>query len=140
MIKFHSIKQIEHFYGFENAVATADVMNGDFGTVTDGKFAPSAVATKAIMNLEVGDDMNMPEYKIPKGADVRVLNLAKLNGEIIEIYGAQLPSEFAKGDKLVSTVTGKLEVSSGDSVVAPYYEVTKIIDNKIGVEVRVVAE
>lgn len=140
MIKFHSIKQIEHFYGFENAVAKTDVLNGDFGTVTDGEFATAANATKAIMLLEVGDDMNMPEYKIPKGTDLRVLDLAKLNGQLIEVYGAQLPKTFAKGDKLVSTATGALEVSSGDSVVAPYYEVTKIIDNKIGVEVKIVAE
>lgn len=140
MIKFHSIKQIEHFYGFENAVATVDVLNGDFGTVTDGKFTPTADATKAIMLVEVGDDMAMPKYKIAKGADVRVLDLAKLNGEIIEVYGAQLPKTFAKGDKLISTATGALEVSSGDSVVAPYYEITEIIGNKIGIEVKVVAE
>lgn len=138
MIKFHSIKQIEHFYGFEGAVTTADVMNGDFGTVTDGKFTPSDAATKAIMLVEVGDDMNMPEYKIPKGTDVRVLDLAKLNGQILEVYDAQLPKVFAKGDKLVSTATGALEVKT--DATAPYYEVTKIIDSKIGVEVKVVAE
>lgn len=137
-LKLHTIGQIEHFYGFENAVADVDVLNGDFGTVTNGKFAPAAAATKAVVQVEVGDDMGMPEYKIPKGTDLRVLDLAKLNGQLVEVYGAQLPKTFAKGDKLVSTATGALEAKP--DATAPYYEITKIIGNKIGVEVKVVAE
>lgn len=138
MIKFNSIGQIEHGeYPFEDAVAKTDVLNGDFGVVTDKQFTTGADAIKAIMQLETGDDADMPEYKIKAGEHVRVLNLAKLNGQAIEVYGAQLPSTFAKGDKLASDENGKL--TSG-ATAAPYLEVTDVIGNKIGLVATVVAE
>lgn len=143
MIKFNTIGAIEHLYAFEDAVVDTTVFNGDFGTVTNGKFAPAAAANKAIMQIEEGDDAGMPEYKITAGSRVRVLDLAKLNGKTIEVYGAQLPSTFIKGDKLVSDVTGKLVVTNGTQeapTAAPYLEVTKIIGNKLGIEATVITE
>lgn len=138
MIKFNSIGQIEHGeYPFEDAVAKTDVLNGDFGAVTDENFEVTANAVKAVMQLETGDDADMPEYKIKAGEHVRVLDLAKLNGKTIEVYGAQLPDTFAKGDKLASDVNGKLTTGA---TAAPYLEVTKVIGNKLGIEVTVVAE
>lgn len=139
MIKFHSIAQIEHKeYAFENAKATTEVFNGDFGTVTSGVFAPAEAGMKAVMNIEVGDDEYMDKYPIAKGQDLRVLDLAAFNGEILEIYGKQLPASFKKGDKLVSDESGTLTV--GTPAAAPYLEVKDVIGNKLGVAVIVVAE
>lgn len=138
MIKFNTIGQIEHGeYPFEDAVTKADAFNGDFGSVTDKEFKVAAKATRAIMQLEVGDDMGMPEYKIPAGSHVRVLNLEKMNGKTVEVYGSQLPSTFKKGDKLESDATGNLVTGA---TTAPYLEITKIIGNKLGFEATVVAK
>lgn len=137
MTKFHSIGQIEHgVYAFEDAVIKTDMLNGDFGAVTAGEFKRAANATKVIMQIETGDDMDMPEFKIPAGSHVRVLDLTKRNGELLEVYGAQLPDTFAKGDKLTSDENGKLTTGSA----APYLEVVDIIGNKLGALVKIVAE
>lgn len=139
MIKLHSIAQIEHKeYAFENAKATTEVFNGDFGEVTDGVFAPAAAGMKAVMNIEVGDNEYMDKYPIAKGQDLRVLDLAAFDGEVLEVYGKQLPETFKKGDKLVADETGSLTV--GSPTAAPYLEVTDVIGNKIGVAVTVVAK
>lgn len=136
MLKFHTIGQIEHVNAFEDATIATATLNGAFGTVTAGAFAVAADASKAIMQLEVGDDAGMAEYTIPVGKNVRVVDLSKFNGKTIEIYGAQLPATYAKDDKLVSNAAGKLEVDA--AATAPYYKVTKIIGNKLGVEATVV--
>ena len=39
MIKFSTIGAIEKRYEFEDAVAKTDILNGDFGVVSDGKFS-----------------------------------------------------------------------------------------------------
>lgn len=139
MIKLHSIAQIEHKeYAFENAKATTEVFNGDFGKVTSGVFVPTAAGMKAVMNIEVGDNEYMDKYPISAGQDLRVLDLTAFDGETIEVYGKQLPATFKKGDKLVSNETGSLTV--GSPTAAPYLEVTEVIGNKIGVAVTVVAK
>ena len=135
MFKFHTIGQIEHLYAFEDAVAAADTFNGACGSVVSGTFTVGEQAKKAIMQIEEGDDMNMPTYKINKGEHVRVVDFEKLDGQTVEIYGDQLPSGVKKGDKLKSDANGAL-VSGADA--APYFEVTKVIGNKLGVEVTVV--
>ena len=140
MIKFNTIGQIEKGYYFEDAVIDAEVLNGAFGSVTNGKFAPAASATKAVMQVEVGDDMDIDTYKIPAGSHVRVVDLEALNGQVVEIYGAQLPATYKVGDALVSDASGKLVVGTGTSVAAPKYEITKVIGNKLGVEVKIVAK
>lgn len=137
MIKFRRISQIEKLYPFMDAAIDKDVLNGDFGAVTSGKFAPKADAKQAIMQVEVGDDMDMPEYKIPAGSHVRVVDLEKLDGQEVEVYGVQLPDTFKVGDKLKSDATGKLVTGA---TTAPYYEVTEVLGNKLGVAVKVVAK
>ena len=118
MVKFSSISQIEKKYAFEDAIASADVLNGDFGAVTGGAFAVGVTATKAIMQDENGDNAGLDEYPIKKGEHVRVVDLSAYDGETIEIYGAQLPDSYKKGDKLASDTNGKL-VSGASS--APYF-------------------
>lgn len=136
MIKFRKISQIEKLYPFEDAVIEKDLLNGDFGAITSGKFAPKADAKQAIMQVEVGDDMDMPEYKIPAGSHVRVVDLEKLDGQEVEVYGVQLPETFKVGDKLKSDAKGKLVTGAS---AAPYLEVTAIIGNKLGLAAKVVA-
>lgn len=136
MIKFRNISQIEKKYSFVSAVAGTDVYNGDFGKVTSGTFALAATASQVIMNEEVGDNAGLDKYPIAKGEDVRVLDLAKVDGEELEIYGKQIPSGVAKGDKLKSTAQGDLVKGA---TTAPYVEVTDFIGNKDGIVVKVVA-
>lgn len=136
MIKFRNISQIEKLYPFVKAVAGTDVYNGDFGTVTEGAFALAANAKQVVMNVEVGDDEGLDKYFIAKGSDLRVLDLDKLDGQELEIYGKQIPTGVAKGDKLKSTATGDLVKGA---TAAPYVEVTEIIGNHKGIVVGVVA-
>jgi hypothetical protein len=135
MLKFHTIGQIEKNYAFENAVATEDTFNGAFGEVVDGEFVVGADATKAIMNLEVGDEAGLGTYPIKKGTQVRVLDLEAFNGKTIEVYGDQLPDGVAVGNKLASDATGALVAGAS---AAPYLEVTKVIANTKGVEATIV--
>ncbi|CAM4279995.1 hypothetical protein [Enterocloster bolteae] len=124
MIKFNSIGQIEHGeYPFEDAVIDTAMNNGTFGSVDAEKFTPAATATKAIMNIEVGDDADMPEYAISKGSHVRVGDLTKIKK--FEIYGYPLPSTYAKGDKLVSKADGTLEVKA--DATGTYFEINDVI-------------
>lgn len=131
-LKFNSIGQIEHErHPFIDAVTKTDTYNGAFGDVTDGEFEVGATKTKAIMQIEVGDDEGMPKYFIPAGTHVRVLDLAKCKNNLVEIYDYPLPDTIAVGDKLESQADGSLVVNS--SATGVYLEVTKIIGNHDGV-------
>ena len=137
MIKFHSIGQVEHAYPFEDAFIVKETLNGTFGTVANTKFEAAANASKAIMQIENGDDAGMPEYKIPQYARVRVLDLEKLAGQVVEVYDYPLPAFCSTGDKLVSDAEGKLVVDNGATGL--HLEVTKIIGQYQGVEAKVIA-
>ena len=131
-LKFHTIGQWEHErVPFIDAVTKADTYNGAFGDVTDGEFEVGAAKTKAIMQIEVGDDEGMPKYFIPAGTHVRVIDLAKCKGNLVEIYDYPLPDTVSKDDKLESTADGSLQVNSGATGV--YLEVKDIIGNHDGV-------
>lgn len=120
MIKFSTIGQIEHGeYPFEDAIVNADVLNGAFGTVSSGVFTPSASGKKVIMQVEVGDDAGMAEYKIPAGSHVRVLDPSKVKGDL-EVYGYPLTAGFKVGDTVGC------------------FKVTKVIGNKVGAVVQFV--
>lgn len=120
MIKFSSIGQIEKNYPFEDAVVKNEVLNGAFGEVVDGEFVPDEEGTKVIMQVENGDDEGLAEYKIPANSPVRVLDPAKVEGNL-EIYGYPLPKTFAKGDTVGC------------------FTIVDIIGNKIGAVVKVTA-
>lgn len=129
MIKFHTIGQVEHGdYPFEDLVtknATKNGALGDEGTSGDvGKFVVGATKTKAIMQLENGDDAGMDEYTIPAGSHVRIGDLTKIG--TFEVYGFPLPSTYEKGDKMVSTATGQFEVP-GTAPTAAYFLVDEVI-------------
>ena len=136
MIKFHSVGQIEHAKNyFVDAVTTADTFNGAFGDVAGGKFTVGATKTKAIMQVEVGDDEGMPKYEIPAGTHVRILDLAQLVGEYVEVYDYPLPETVNVADKLESDTDGSLKVNA--SAAGLYLEVKEFIGNKDGVLVLV---
>ncbi|MDL2301461.1 hypothetical protein LJC58_03805 [Lachnospiraceae bacterium OttesenSCG-928-D06] len=138
MLKFNSIGQIEHgTYPFKDAITSADTFNGAFGEIVDGKFTPSANATKAIMQIERGDNSGLPKYPISKKAHVRVIDLKKLNGQSIEVYDYPLPDTYAVGDKLTSDANGGLVTSAS---AAPYLEITEVIGNKQGIVATIVTE
>lgn len=139
MIKFNKISQIEKEYFFEDAVTSAAIVNGDFGAVTSGSFAVTANATKAVMQVEVGDNADLDVYPIARGTHVRVVNLAKVaaTGKKIEVYGSPLPSTYTKGNKLASDATGKLAVTA--SPTGLYLVVDEIVGNKLGIIASVVA-
>lgn len=121
MVKFHTIGQIERgAYPFEDAVVDTEVMNGAFGDVANGKFTASESGKKVIMQVEVGDDEGLGEYKIPAGSHVRVLDPAKVVGEL-EVYGYPLSADFKVGDTVGC------------------FTITEIIGNKLGAVVKVTA-
>lgn len=131
-LKFYSIGQIEHErHPFIDAITKADTYNGAFGDIVDGEFEVGATKTKAIMQIEVGDDEGMPKYFIPAGTHVRVIDLAKCKDNLVEIYDYPLPDTVAVGDKLESQEDGSLVVNSGATGI--YLEVKKIIGNHDGV-------
>ncbi len=118
MFKFRTIGQMERGeYPFEDAVVDKEVMNGAFGDVADGKFTAGDYGEKVIMLLENGDEEAMSEYKIPKGSHVRVLDPAKVKGEL-EVYGYPLPETFKAGDTLGC------------------FTITEIIGNNVGAVVK----
>ena len=132
MLKFHSIGQIEHErIPVEDAVVSADTYNGAFGDVADGEFTVGAQKTKAIMQVECGDDEGMPKYPIAKGTHVRVIDLAKCKGNLVDIFDFPLPETVAVDDKLESDTDGSLKVNS--SATGVYLQVTEIIGNHKGV-------
>lgn len=132
MLKFRSLSQIEHErHPFIDAITKADTYNGAFGDIVDGEFEVGATKTKAIMQIEVGDDEGMPKYFIPAGTHVRVIDLAKCKDNLVEIYDYPLPDTVAVGDKLESQEDGSLVVNSGATGI--YLEVKKIIGNHDGV-------
>lgn len=121
MFKFRTLGQVEHGeYPFEDAVADSDVKNGAFVDVTNGKFTAGTSGKKVIMQLENGDNEAMPEYIIPKGSHVRVLDPSKVKGEL-EVYGYPLPETFKAGDALGC------------------FTITEVIGNKIGAVVKAAA-
>lgn len=131
LIKFHTIGQIEKgVYPFEKAVASADTVNGAFGSVASGVFSVGADAKKAIMNAEVGDDEGINEYKIYKGQELRVVDFEKLDGQTMEIYG-EMPSEVTVGTKLKSDASGKLITGA---TAAPCFEVIDTIETSAGID------
>ena len=108
-IKLHTIGQIEHgVYPYENAVASADTFNGAFGDVNSGKFTVGEKKAKAIMQIERGDDEYMPTYKIVKGEHVRVLDLAKLEGKIVEVSHEEVQKAADAAQPKMTTIMREL--------------------------------
>lgn len=135
MVRFDKIAVIEKVYPYVNATAAADYKNGTFGTVANGVFTAGATGFYTIMQIEKGDDATSDDFVVKAGSDCRVCDLSKVIGQILDVTSAQLPTTFAKGDKMVSKSDGTLNVP-GTAPTANYLLVTEV--TSFGAKVQVV--
>lgn len=133
MIRFEKISSTEKNYPFVDAICAADYKNGTFGEVADGTFTAGA-GFKAIMQIEKGHDMHSDDFKVLKGEHVRVADLAKVDGHIVNVTADELPAEYKVGDKLAAAANGMLTVSEASSKALEVIEVTRY-----GVRAKVLA-
>lgn len=110
MVRFETLSASEKLYPYVKAVAAADYKNGTFGTVTDGVFTAGATGFQVIMQVERGDDIHSDEFVVKKDEPVRVADLSKAIGQIVNITADELPSDLKVGDKAASKADGTLEV------------------------------
>lgn len=111
MVRFEKLNP-EVQYPYSDAVAAADYINGVFGSVASGTFTAGATATSCIMQVERGDDAYSDAFKVKQGEHVRVADLTKAVGEVLNITADLLPSEYAATNKLKSDSNGKLVVDN----------------------------
>jgi hypothetical protein len=135
MVRFDKIAVIEKTYPYVNATAAATYKNGTFGAVTNGVFTAGATGFYTIMQVEKGDDATSDDFVINKDEHCRVCDLSQVVGQILDVTSAQLPTTFAKGDKMVSKADGTLNVP-GTAPTANYLLVTEV--TAFGAKVQVV--
>jgi len=140
MVRFEEISTIEKLYPYEPATASAEYINGAFGSVnaSTGVFTIGANKMKCIMNVEMGDDAYSDAYKVKEGQDLRIADLEKADGKIVNITSNQLPaSGVVVGAKLVSASSGNLVVTSSSS--ATYLEIVEVMDYGVRAKINVVS-
>lgn len=125
MIRFEKLSATEQNYPFVDAVAAADYANGTFGAIVAGVFT-KGTGFKAIMQVEKGDAANTDAFKVLKDEHVRVVDFSKVDGQIVNITKDELPSTYAKGNKLVADSTGLLVVDG--EATNNYFEVKEVVD------------
>ncbi len=135
MVRFEKLASTEKTYPFIDAIIADEYANGTFGTIADGIFTAGAAGFYVIMNAEDGNDAKSDDYRIDKGAHARIADLALVDGHIIDITSAQLPSGVKKGDKMVSKADGSLNVPT-DVPTTEYIEVMEV--TSFGVRAKVV--
>lgn len=136
MIIFNTIGEFEKYDSLSSVKAAADYVNGTLGTVENGVFTAKAAGTHFVYEVEKGDDMYLDSYTVKKDAQIRVCELAKLNGKEVRITSVNLPKTVAEKDKLTSNASGTLVVSS--SATAPYLVVKEL--RPYGVLAEIVGE
>lgn len=123
MIRYEKLAPFEKHYPFEDAVASAEYINGVFGAVAEGKFT-AGTGMKCVMQVEKGDDLLSDAYHVKKDEHVRVADLEKTPGAIVNITKDQLPNTVAKSNKLVAKADGMLKV---DAAATKYIEVIEMM-------------
>ena len=78
------------------------------------------------MQVEKGDDARYNSFTVKKDEHVRVANMTKAEGEIINITADELPSTYAVGDILAAASTGLLTVDSSSG--AKGYKIVEVTD------------
>lgn len=132
MIRYEKLTVPETIYPYEDAVSADTYKNGTFGDVVDGVFT-AGEGFKTIMQIEKGNDMKTDKFVVQKDEHVRVADLSKTPGQVVNVTADELPETYEKGDKLVAGADGKLVVGSGDK----YLEV--IEPTRYGVRATIVA-
>lgn len=123
----------EHYRNpFSDAIAAGEYINGVFGTVSNGTFTKGA-GNYCVMQVEKGDDARYEGYTVAQGEHVRVANLAKSEGEILNITADELPSTYAVGDILAAQSTGLLAVDSTSG--AKGYKIVEVTDYGVRAQV-----
>ena len=124
MVRFEKLTQ--HYVNpFSDATAYAEYINGIFGTVSSGVFTKGA-GNYCVMQVERGDKAHSDNFVVLQGEHVRVANMAKAEGEIINITADELPSTYAVGDILSAQSTGLLAVNSASG--AKGYKIVEVTD------------
>ena len=113
MVRFEKLTQ-HYLNPFVDATAYAEYMNGIFGTLSSGVFTKGA-GNYCIMQVEKGDKARYDSFTVQANEHVRVANMAKAEGEIVNITADELPSTYAVDDVLSAQSTGLLAVNSGQS-------------------------
>ena len=114
MIRFEKLSVPETIYLFIDAEAADEYINGTFGTIAEDKFTAGA-GFCAIMQVEKGDKAYSDKFTVKKGERVRVADLEKAPGLIVNITSDELPTEGAVKDaSLVADENGMLKVGSGN--------------------------
>lgn len=123
MIRFDKIASTENVYPYVKATAAAEYVNGAMGTVSNGVFTAGTGAFY-IDQVERGDDMYSDDFKIGKGADVRVVDMSKVIGHEVDITKQNLPKTYEVGKTLAAGSDGMLTVS--DSLSGYGFKVKKV--------------
>lgn len=119
MIRLESIKASEKLYPYVDVECGKDCKNGTVGYL-DGAgdeaiFYPVNKGQYVVMQVEKGDDMHTAEFIVKEGERVRVLDMFKAVGEVVNITadnivdGMDAVKNFGEGTKLISNADGDLE-------------------------------
>ena len=135
MIRFEKLSVPETIYPFIDAEASEEYINGTFGTIAEDKFTAGA-GFCAIMQVEKGDKAYTDKFTVKKGERVRVADLEKAPGLIVNITSDELPESVEKDNVLVADENGMLKVGSGNKslkvIEVTDYGVRAVIDVQAG--------
>ena len=124
MVRFE--KLTPHYLNpFSDAVAEDKYQNGVFGTVEDGVFTKGA-GNYCVMQIEKGDDARYNSFAVQQDEHIRVADMTKAEGEIINITADELPETYAVDDVLAAASTGLLTVNSASG--AKGYKIISVTD------------
>lgn len=124
MIRFERLS--EHYRNpFVDATAYAEYINGIFGTLSSGVFTKGA-GNYCVMQVERGDKAHSDEFTVKANEHVRLADMTKAEGEIINITADELPSTYAVNDILAAQSTGLLAVNSASG--AKGYKIIEVTD------------
>ena len=93
MVRFEKLECPEKIYLYEDALAGAEYINGIFGTVSDGTFTAGA-GNKCVMQVEKGDDARSDDFTVKKDEHVRVADMTKGEGLVVNITANELPATY----------------------------------------------
>lgn len=125
MVRFEKLFVPEVLYPYVDAICKAEVKNGTFGTVAEVAGAQTFTAgagNMCVMQVELGDDAHTDEYAVSK-THVRVADMEKCNGLIVNITAEQLPDEYEVGNILTADATGKLKTGGTEG-----YKIIEVTD------------
>ena len=114
MVRFEKLIVPEKVYPYVDCTCATAVMNGCFGTVSDGVFTPGA-GTYCVMQVERGDNAHSDAYRTVPGGHIRVADMTLVQGigeVIVNITADNIATTtYAVDDALAANANGKLAVA-----------------------------